>query len=172
MGMNDWATLLGLIGLIFGGLTKMRTWLFEWLGRIDLGNKKRNTRLRLVVGALFFSSLGLTGLSFAVFLMIGVSFSAIQEYLNTEQSLEKVQVTSATDLESKAPYLGVLLHESEPDTSRQFSVVHFQKEIIRPLRKGIVTVGVIVGFVLVMLIGLLGIIGFILGSKDARRGLN
>ena len=120
MGMNDWATLLGLIGLIFGGLTKMRTWLFEWLGRIDLGNKKRNTRLRLVVGALFFSSLGLTGLSFAVFLMIGVSFSAIQEYLNTEQSLEKVQVTSATDLESKAPYLGVLLHESEPDTGRQF----------------------------------------------------
>lgn len=172
MGMSDWATLLGLIGLIIGGLTKMRTWLFVWLDRIDLGTKKRNTRLRLVVGALFFSSLGLTGLFFAIFLMIGISFSAIQQYLNTDQSLEKIQVTSATNLESEAPYLGVILQESEPDTSRQFSVVHFQKEIVQPLRTGIITVGVVVGFVLVMLIGLLGIIGFILGSKDARRGLH
>lgn len=169
MGMQEWATFLGLIGLVIGGLTKVRVWLFKCLKKIDLGTKEKNSNLRTVVGVFFFSSLGIISLILSMSLMTGVGYSAIQNYLVTEQSLQKIEIKSATNLVKNVPYLGSIRQEPSEGNTDIFLLVNFQNEIVGPLQKAMLLTVSFVGMVTLLLFGILGVIAFILTSTDSEQ---
>jgi hypothetical protein len=165
LGIEEWGPILGLLALLFGGLTKVRSWLFGWLGQIELGTQQRNSRLRLVVSVLFFGCISVLGLFLSIFLLVGVTFNEMQNYLITELNLEKIEITDVSKLKKAGPYLGTVLPSTGTGRAAEFSVVHFQDRVIDPLKSGIMSFVALISFVLLLLIGLLGLIAYILNTS-------
>ncbi|WP_282608709.1 hypothetical protein [Pelagibius sp. Alg239-R121] len=167
MGIQEYVALATLIALLFGGLTKIRVTLFRWLNKIDIGSPEKNTRLRLVVGSLFFGNLGLTALILFVFLVIGFGFDRIQDELFSDDRSQKIEIVDASSLKIKTPYLGVVIEKSSNQDPSTFPVLNLNQDIVDPVKKALIAIFAFFTVASFLLFVIVGLIKYILNPSPA-----
>ncbi len=169
MNMSEWTALLTLSTMIVVGVTKAKTWIFVRVETIDLGTQEKNNSLQKTVKSLFLSSLFVIGLFLLMFILTKAGAFVIEKRLTNENDLQTLSVQNTPNTMSakkNEPYLGAIVRVYDKDQSSDFRVIHFESEVLQPVRVGILYAGAAFLFVTGLLLVVIFLITTILSSTN------
>lgn len=167
MSVSDWVALAGLFAMVATGVTNVRKWVFSKVQSIDLGQPTHNGRLLLTVKFLFFGSIIIVSLALILFILTSLGTSAVQDRITHEKNLPSVSIQNTGTLEKNEAYLGAVVKINPNGQASSFHVIHFEKEVINPVKSLLLFTGGIIFIITLVLFSAIMLIAFILGGVGA-----